>query len=358
MTLAPQPGCVSATASLESLSHTYLVHCLLSELLAGRYRLLHKIGSGGMASVHEAEDTVLGRRVAVKVLHPHFAADDAFVARFEREARAAASLNHPGIVHVYDVGRDDGGYYIVMELLNGESVKGLVRNGPLSIDQTIDIGLQMAKALDYAHANGVLHRDVKSHNILVSPQGAAKLVDFGIALARGAESVTEAGEILGTVHYIAPEMARGQPAAAASDIYSLGVVLYEMATGQLPFEGESAIEIATRHVSSEPMLPSRVNPRVRPGLERAIMRALAKEPDRRQASAGELARDLLRFDDISEQPTTFVPTTIASRRTESAPSGFIEEQSDAWPLALLTLLAVLLVAGLVPLWKAVLERGL
>src|SRR5947208_444214 len=239
-----------------------------------------------MATVHEGEDTILGRRVAVKLLHPQYVGDQSFVARFEREARSVANLVHPGIVNVYDVGRDGDRCYIVMEFVDGRSVKEMLASGPIGVDRTIDIGVQVAKALDYAHRAGVVHRDVKPHNIIVSPEGAAKLVDFGIATVRGEASVTESGSVLGTVHYVAPEQARGQPATPATDIYSLGCVLYEMATGRVPFEGETPLDIATKHVSSEPLPPSRVNPRVPPALERAILHAMAKDPARRPATAG------------------------------------------------------------------------
>jgi len=336
-------------------------------LLANRYRLQRRIGSGGMATVHEGEDTLLGRRVAVKLLHPQYVSDEGFVTRFEREARSVATLAHPAIVNVYDVGRDGDRCYIVMEFVEGRSVKEMLAGGPLGVDRTIDIGVQVAKALDYAHHSGVVHRDIKPHNIIVSPEGGAKIVDFGIATVKGASSVTESGSVLGTVHYIAPEQARGQPATPATDIYSLGCVLYEMATGRLPFEGDTPLDIATKHVSSEPLPPSQFNAQIPPPLERAILRAMAKDPARRPASAGELARELLAFDDFGAQTTTYVPRQPEpAARGRQTPEPVVplwesvgdRERSDGWPLFVLALLALVLVAGLFPLWATVLRAGL
>ena len=320
-----------------------------------------------MASVHEGEDTLLGRRVAVKLLHPQYVGDESFVARFEREARSVANLVHPGIVNVYDVGRDGDRCYIVMEYVEGRSVKEMLAGGPLGVDRTIDIGVQVARALDYAHHSGVVHRDVKPHNVIVSPQGGAKLVDFGIATVKGSSSVTESGAVLGTVHYVAPEQARGQPATPATDIYSLGCVLYEMATGRLPFDGDTPLDIATKHVSTEPLPPTRMNPQVSPTLERAILHAMAKDPARRPQTAGALARELLAFDEVGEQTTSYVPRQPAETTTVRRPpepvvplweSVGYRERSDGWPLFVLALLALVLVAGLFPLWATVLRAGL
>jgi len=320
-----------------------------------------------MASVHEGEDTLLGRRVAVKLLHPQYVGDESFVARFEREARSVANLVHPGIVNVYDVGRDGDRCYIVMEYVEGRSVKEMLAGGPLGVDRTIDIGVQVARALDYAHHSGVVHRDVKPHNVIVSPQGGAKLVDFGIATVKGSSSVTESGAVLGTVHYVAPEQARGQPATPATDIYSLGCVLYEMATGRLPFDGDTPLDIATKHVSTEPLPPTRMNPQVSTTLERAILHAMAKDPARRPQTAGALARELLAFDEVGEQTTSYVPRQPAETTTVRRPpepvvplweSVGYRERSDGWPLFVLALLALVLVAGLFPLWATVLRAGL
>lgn len=341
----------------------------MSELLAGRYRLVRQIGSGGMATVHEAEDTSLGRAVAVKILRPQHAADEAFVARFEREARAIARLKHPSIVDVYDVGQQDGQHFIVMEFVAGQSVKDLLREGALPADRAIDIGVQIAKALEYAHRKGLVHRDVKPHNIIVSPEGGAKLVDFGIAAARGSATLTEGGSVLGTVHYVAPEQARGEPATPASDIYSLGVVLYEMASGRLPFEGDTPIEIARKHVSEAPLPPSRFNPRIPSGLERAILHALEKDPARRSPTGGQLARELLDVDDLYDQPTRLVATPAAraqwapaSNRPGAWGSPAMEvprhaPPSPVWPLVLLAVVTLALVLGLIPLWAAALYPG-
>ncbi|MPZ13209.1 MAG: protein kinase [Chloroflexi bacterium] len=337
--------------------------------LAGRYRILREIGTGGMARVFVAEDTALGRRVALKVLHPQYAADQGFVARFEREARAIAALSHPGIVDVYDVGTEGGNHFIVMQLVEGKSAKDLIRRGEATVDMSIDIGVQIATALDYAHRAGMVHRDVKPHNILVSSEGAAKLVDFGIAVARGSASLTEAGSVLGTAHYLSPEQARGAPATPASDLYSLGVVLYEIATGRLPFEGESAIEIATKHVTQPPPPPSRFNPAVPPSVERAILHAMEKDPGRRPSTGAELARELLQLDDFAEQPTRLVRAAEPNapplarvagthgQRTGSVVGPAARRRSETWPIVALGLIAFILVLGLVPLCSAALQGG-
>ncbi|HZT08281.1 MAG TPA: protein kinase [Chloroflexota bacterium] len=340
-------------------------------MLAQRYRLGRQIGSGGMATVYEGEDTHLSRRVAIKVMHPQYVADDAFVTRFRREALAVAQLKHPGIVDVYDVDHDDARYFIVMEFVEGQSIKELVRDGPLTPERTVDIGIQVGKALESAHLAGVVHRDVKSHNILVSPEGAAKLVDFGIAVAKGAASVTEAGTILGTVQYISPEQARGEPATPSSDIYSLGIVLYEMATGRLPFDGDNPVQIATRHVSDPPIAPAAADPRVPAGLSAAIMHALAKRPEDRPATAGALVRELLlSTDDVCDQPTRVVQPISRPAARPEAPPPRIERglpsprpalpattprRSSAWPILALAFFALALVLGLIPLWSAVLR---
>ncbi|MEA2642796.1 MAG: eukaryotic-like serine/threonine-protein kinase [Chloroflexota bacterium] len=319
-----------------------------------------------MAAVYEGEDTSLGRRVAIKVLHPQQARTQAAVVRFEREARSIAALSHPSIVDVYDFGQDDGRYYIIMQYVEGTSVKEVLRRGALRTQQAVDVGVQIAKALDYAHGRGIVHRDVKPQNILIMPDGGAKLVDFGIAVSQGDDLLTDDGSVLGTVHYVAPEQARGEPPTPATDIYSLGVVIYEMLTGHLPFDGATPVEIATKHVSAEPLPPSRHNPSIPPTLERAVLHAMEKDPQRRPPTAGDLARELLTYDDVFDQPTSQVPRpaptttsqsrSVVERRTVAAPFNplaFDEAPSSQWPLMALTLLAVVLVAGLIPLWAAV-----
>ena len=268
---------------------------MTGELLGGRYSILDTIGEGGMATVYRARDGFLQRTVAIKVLRPQYASDAEFRERFRREAQSAAALSHPNIVNVYDVGREDGSNYIVMECVDGRTLNDIiVSEGRLSVDRTADYSAQILDALDHAHANGVIHRDIKPHNILITRDGRVKVTDFGIARAVSASALTETGRVIGTVNYTSPEQARGAPATAESDIYSLGVVMYEMLTGKLPFAGDTPVSVALKHVQEEPAPISLLNPTVPPEFERVVMRALAKKPEDRWRTARSLKNAIAR----------------------------------------------------------------
>ena len=257
-------------------------------MIDGRYRVLSRLGSGGMADVFLAEDQQLGRKVALKLLHRRFAEDPGFVERFRREAQAAAGLQHPNVVGVYDRGDYDGTYYIAMEYLSGRSLKQLIRqDAPLDPIRAVDITLQILKAARFAHRHGVIHRDLKPHNAIVDESDHVKVTDFGIARA-GASDMTETGSIMGTAQYLSPEQAQGHAVSEASDLYSIGVILYELLTGRVPFDAESAVTIALKHVSEAPTAPTQVNPSVPPALEEVVLWALNKNPADRPKNADEL----------------------------------------------------------------------
>jgi beta-lactam-binding protein with PASTA domain/predicted Ser/Thr protein kinase len=257
-------------------------------MVDGRYRVLSRLGSGGMADVFLAEDQQLGRKVALKLLHHRFAQDPDFVERFRREAQAAAGLQHPNVVSVYDRGSFDDTYYIAMEYLPGRSLKQLIRQeAPLDPLRAIDIAIQILKAARFAHRRGVIHRDLKPHNVIVDESGHAKVTDFGIARA-GASDMTETGSIMGTAQYLSPEQAQGHAVNAGSDLYSVGVVLYEMLTGRVPFDADSAVSIALKHVSEAPPPPSQFNPNIPPELEQTVLWVLNKSASDRPADADQL----------------------------------------------------------------------
>jgi eukaryotic-like serine/threonine-protein kinase len=267
----------------------------IGELFDGRYRLERRIGSGGMADVYLASDESLHRRVAIKILADRYTRDEGFIERFRREATAAAGLTQPNIVAIYDRGEAGGEYYIAMEYVDGPTLKDEINaHAPLPEQEAITYAQQALSALEFAHRAGVIHRDVKPHNMLITPDGVLKMTDFGIARAAHMTDMTEAGSIVGTAQYLSPEQARGQQVGPQSDIYSLGVVLYEMLTGDLPFSGSSAVEIAMKQVSDPPPPPSLKNRLITPALEQVIMRALAKDPALRFRSAREMADELER----------------------------------------------------------------
>jgi beta-lactam-binding protein with PASTA domain/predicted Ser/Thr protein kinase len=257
-------------------------------IIDGRYRVLSRLGAGGMADVFLAEDQQLGRKVALKLLHRRFAEDPDFVERFRREAQAAAGLQHPNVVSVYDRGKFDDTYYIAMEYLPGRSLKQLIRQeAPLDPLRAIDITIQILKAARFAHRRGIIHRDLKPHNVIVDDADNAKVTDFGIARA-GASDMTETGSIMGTAQYLSPEQAQGHAVNAGSDLYSIGVVLYEMLTARVPFDAESAVTIALKHVSEAPLPPSAVNPDIPPELEQTVLWVLNKNATDRPADADQL----------------------------------------------------------------------
>src|SRR5919205_629048 len=267
---------------------------LIDTLFDGRYRIVRKLGAGGMANVYLAEDQELGRRVAIKILDDRHAADEQFVERFRREAKNAAGLSHPNIVSIYDRGEAEGTYYIAMEYLDGRSLKELILSrGPAPVHVAIDYARQILGALRFSHRHGIVHRDIKPHNVLVDGEGRLKVTDFGIARA-GTSQMTEAGSIIGTAQYLSPEQARGSPVDQTSDLYSVGVVLYEMLTGQVPFTGDTPLEIAMKHLSSTPEPPSAKRSEIPRELDLVVLRALAKDPADRYQSADEMDADLAR----------------------------------------------------------------
>jgi serine/threonine-protein kinase len=318
-------------------------------MVDGRYRVLHRLGAGGMADVYCAEDTHLGRQVALKVLYRRFAQDAEFVERFKREARSAAGLSHQHVVNVYDRGEHDGTYYIAMEYLAGRTLKEVVaEQGPLDQAAVIDIGVQVLRAASFAHRNGVIHRDLKPHNVMLDDAGNAKVTDFGIARA-GASEMTEAGSIMGTAQYLSPEQAQGHPATAQSDLYAVGVILYELLTGRFPFDGESAVAIAVQHLNDPPAPIHSLRPDVAPELEAAVMRALAKDPASRWANADEFIRALegaragVAEAPLGQDTAAFMPvvTDGAGPQTEQE-----EERKLRWPWFALALTALLIALAL------------
>jgi beta-lactam-binding protein with PASTA domain/predicted Ser/Thr protein kinase len=286
-------------------------------LIDGRYKILARIGSGGMADVYCAEDQQLGRKVALKLLHRRFAEDAEFVERFRREASAAASLQHPNVVGVYDRGEWDGTSYIAMEYLPGRSLKDVIRQeAPLDPIRAIDITVQILKAARFAHRHGIVHRDLKPHNVLLDDEDRVKVTDFGIARA-GASDMTETGSIMGTAQYLSPEQAQGHAVSQSSDLYAVGVILFELLTGHVPFDADSAVTIALKHVSEAPPAPSAFDPSVPPALEAIVLWALEKDPAQRPADADafiqalEEARDTVLVEESPGQRTAiFAPAAI------------------------------------------------
>jgi len=328
----------------------------VEELVFGRrYRATEKIGSGGMADVYKAVDETLGRTVAIKVLHAHYATDPGFVARFRQEAQAAANLSHPNIVNIYDWGRDDDTYYIVMEYVRGTDLKALIgQNGPLDPFKAAEYCAQVCAALSVAHGYDIIHRDIKPHNIVLTPDGTIKVMDFGIARA-GNTTMTQTGSVLGTAHYVSPEQAQGRPLSATSDLYSLGVVLYELTTGELPFNGDSPVAVALKQVNEEPVPPRAIDPDLPPSLEAVILRAMQKNPQDRYASAEEMRRELTRVASgrMVEAPiamgggsadeTSVMPAVATSGRVRAVP-----RKKNPWPW--IALVAGLLLVGIGAAW--------
>jgi eukaryotic-like serine/threonine-protein kinase len=286
-------------------------------LVDGRYKVLTRIGSGGMADVFCAEDQQLGRKVALKLLHRRFAEDGEFVERFRREASSAAGLQHPNVVGVYDRGEWDGTYYIAMEYLPGRSLKDVIlQEAPIDPIRSIDLTVQILKAARFAHRRGIVHRDLKPHNVLVDDEDRVKVTDFGIARA-GASDMTETGSIMGTAQYLSPEQAQGHAVSQASDLYAVGVILFELLTGHVPFDAESAVSIALKHVSEAPPAPSVFDPSVPPALESIVLWAMEKDPAQRPADADafiaalEAARDeVLAADAPGQRTAMFAPAAV------------------------------------------------
>ena len=267
---------------------------LEGRILGNRYEIIQKVGNGGMATVYKATDLVLKRYVAVKVLRDEFTTDEEFIKRFETEAQSAAKLVHPNIVSIFDVGVDNGIYYIVMELIQGKTLKEIIleERGPLPWKWSVNVAIQIASALEMAHKNNIIHRDIKPHNIIITEDGIAKVTDFGIAKAVSNSTITAFGKTIGSVHYFSPEHARGGYTDAKSDLYSLGVVLYEMVTGKVPFDADTPVSVALKHMQEEPVPPIEENSNLPEAVNKIILKALKKDPMLRYQTSTELLQDL------------------------------------------------------------------
>ena len=264
-----------------------------NNLIANRYEVFQHIGQGGMADVFLAVDTILNRQVAIKILRSELCTDAVSVLRFEREAQAATALAHPNIVEIYDVGEYKGHHYIVMEYVSGKSLKTMIQQrGALLTEEAIDIMIQLTGATAEAHRRGIIHRDIKPQNVIVKSDGSIKMLDFGIALAKGSMQLTQANNVMGSVHYLAPELAKGQSASPQSDIYALGICLFEMLTGDVPFKAEQAVQVALMHMHNEMPEVRSINPEIPQSVENIVIRATAKDPDRRYNSCNEMLEDL------------------------------------------------------------------
>ena len=348
-------------------------------LLNGRYKLLERIGSGGMSLVYKAQDMSLGRVVAVKMLHESLTGDDSFLRRFHQEAHAAANLTHPNIVTVHDIGQDGSRHYIVMEYVNGVTLKEVIREQQhtgrnMPIDRVLNLVIQMCAGIGYAHRANLVHCDVKPHNILVTPDDRVKVADFGIARAISEASVQQESKVWGTPQYFSPEQAAGESATPASDVYSIGVVMFEMLSGRLPFEAESHTALALKHLREEPPHITEFNPLVPHQLDRILTKILAKEASGRYRTAGQLGRILTSYQQSSMAQTGLTsPVTrpIAERKTEiytrpavttqaqhTVPQPTHPQQTSSTPATPTTdwvaiglgITALTLLLGLIPLW--------
>jgi serine/threonine protein kinase len=305
---------------------------VVGEVVAERYELEELVGTGGMSSVFKARDTLLERHVALKILHPHFTEDEQYVERFRREARAVASLSHPNIVTILDRGEDEGRQFLVFELVEGRTLAELLQEegGRLPVRRALEIAIQVARGLGFAHEHGLVHRDVKPQNVILNGDGRAKVTDFGIARSLEVQGVTQSGAVLGTSNYIAPEQASGRPVDRTTDVYSLGVVLFELLTGEVPFPGESFVAVAMQHVSEPPPSVLEVRPDVPVRVARAVDRALEKNPAERFATmdafAAELQACLAELGSLPDAEVTLVhrtPVVRERRRSRLLPGGLV-----------------------------------
>ncbi len=319
--------------NLESGEMMNIIHDNQEIILDNRYKILEKIGIGGMADVYKGIDSLLGRTVAIKILHQNFANDDEFVSRFKREAQAAGKLSHPNIVNMYDVGFDQGLHYIVMEYVDGETLKEyILRHGRLSIDTAVKITISIAEGLEHAHAMGIVHCDIKPHNVLITKEGRVKVTDFGIARAMNTtNTMMYTNSIMGSAHYLSPEQASGKPVTGSTDIYSLGAVLYEMLTGHVPFEGDTPISVALKHVREPLCPPTRYNPSIPPLLEAAVVKALAKNPIERFHSISDMISDLrLSQGFVNSKSSRLIPHDFATQVLPSVNADALSDYEDEY----------------------------